>query len=343
MMKTVLMCLGLLAVASAFDYDVLVHNHQIIKTVNTNPKSTWTAGINKRFTNASLADVKALCGVKAQTNPNHEPLPLKQPEAILSQIAQVMPDSFDSRQQWSQCPSISLIRDQADCGSCWAFGAAEAMSDRTCIHTPGNPDVYLSAEDIMSCCSFFCGNGCDGGYPESAWSFWKSTGVVTGGLYGSKTGCLPYELPGCDHHEKGNLKPCPSGIAATPQCTEKCVNGDKTFAESKHFGASAYAVPSSVAEIQKEIMTNGPVEASFTVYGDFPTYRSGVYQHTTGNALGGHAIRILGWGVENGTPYWLVANSWNASWGDKGYFKILRGSNECGIESGVVAGMPKTS
>lgn len=44
----------------------------------------------------------------------------------------------------------------------------------------------------------------------------------------------------------------------------------------------------------------------------------GVYQHISGENLGGHAIRILGWGVENGTPYWLIANSWNADWGDNG-------------------------
>jgi hypothetical protein len=59
------------------------------------------------------------------------------------------------------------------------------------------------------------------------------------------------------------------------------------------------------------------------------------------STLGGHAIRILGWGEENGTPYWLVANSWNYDWGDKGTFKILRGSDHCGIESGVVAGLPQ--
>jgi len=87
-------------------------------------------------------------------------------------------------------------------------------------------------------------------------------------------------------------------------------------------------------------MTHGPVEASFTVYADFPTYKSGVYHHTTGSALGGHAIKIVGWGNESGSDYWLVANSWNADWGTKGFFKIKRGSNECGIEGGIVAGIP---
>ena len=44
----------------------------------------------------------------------------------------------------------------------------------------------------------------------------------------------------------------------------------------------------------------------------------GVYQHVTGGVLGGHAVKMLGWGVEDGTPYWLIANSWNTDWGDNG-------------------------
>lgn len=72
-----------------------------------------------------------------------------------------------------------------------------------------------------------------------------------------------------------------------------------------------------------ELYTNGPATASFTVYEDFLTYKSGVYKHTGGGfPMGGHAIKILGWGVENGTPYWLCANSWNPTWGDHGFFKI---------------------
>ena len=82
-------------------------------------------------------------------------------------------------------------------------------------------------------------------------------------------------------------------------------------------------------------MTNGLVEAAFEVYEDFPTYKSGVYKHTKGQALGGHAVKIIGWGTEDGIGYWLVVNSWNSGWGDNG-FKILRGTDECGIEDGAV-------
>lgn len=88
-------------------------------------------------------------------------------------------------------------------------------------------------------------------------------------------------------------------------------------------------------------MTNGPIEVAFTVYEDFVTYKSGVYTHHSGKKLGGHAVKMVGWGVENGTPYWLLVNSWNETWGDQGTFKIRRGVNECGIESGCVAALPQ--
>lgn len=90
-----------------------------------------------------------------------------------------------------------------------------------------------------------------------------------------------------------------------------------------------------------DLFKNGPMEVSFTVYEDFLTYRSGVYQHKKGRALGGHAVKLIGWGVEDGTPYWLIVNSWNEGWGDQGLFKILRGKNHCGIERGAVSGIPK--
>lgn len=68
-----------------------------------------------------------------------------------------------------------------------------------------------------------------------------------------------------------------------------------------------------------------------------------MYQYTTGDYLGGHAVKIIGWGTENGTPYWLIANSWNRSWGMKGFFKFIRGTNDCNIEFEMVGGYPDTS
>ncbi|VDO34209.1 unnamed protein product [Haemonchus placei] len=94
----------------------------------------------------------------------------------------------------------------------------------------------------------------------------------------------------------------------------------------------------SVKAIQREIMTYGPVVANIIVYEDLIYYKKGIYKHTAGAETGGHAIKIIGWGTENGVPYWLIANSMNYDWGENGYFRMIRGINDCDIEKYVVAG-----
>jgi len=202
------------------------------------------------------------------------------------------------------------------------------MSDRLCIASKAAVTIPLSAEDMLSCCET-CGMGCNGGYPASAWAYFKNTGLVADSEY-------TYAFAPCAHHVNSTVyKPC-GEEQPTPSCDKSKLSGKTYKAKSSYSVGGLFG---AAAKIQAEIMTNGPVEGAFTVYQDFLAYKSGVYQHTSSSALGGHAIRILGWGVENGTPYWLVANSWNESWGDNGTFKILRGKNECGIEGGVVAGL----
>ncbi|KAK6755388.1 hypothetical protein RB195_014013 [Necator americanus] len=282
----------------------------------------------------SMESMKAkLMDVKYLAAPSHE-------EELAIDAA--IPDSFDARVQWPQCSSISNIRDQSDCGSCWAFGAAEAMSDRICIASNGNTQVTISVDDVLSCCGKTCGDGCEGGYPIEAWRYWMKHGICTGGSYESQSGCKPYPIPPCGHHANQTYYgPCPENEYDTPVCTNTCIAGYPTkYSDDKHYGKSAYGVAKTVQGIQKEIMTNGPVEAAYTVYEDFYQYTGGVYVHTAGKQVGGHAVRILGWGVDNQTPYWLVANSWNTDWGENGYFRIVRGLNECGIEHAVVAGLP---
>jgi len=274
--------------------------------------------------------------------PAHKRLPLK---VQTGYDANDIPTSFDARTQWPNCPSIGEIRDQSDCGSCWAFGAVEAATDRICIDTNGQTQAHLSAEDLTSCCTS-CGFGCDGGDPGAAWNWFTQTGVVTGGNYDDFSWCSSYSLPNCDHHEPGKYQPCPADEYPTPACPTACDSNSTykvAYGQDKHIFASAYSVSSDPTAIAQEIMTNGPVEAAFTVYEDFITYKTGVYVYTTGQELGGHAVKILGWGVENGTNYWLVANSWNADWGEQGYFKIARGVDECGIEDNIVAGTWKSS
>jgi len=321
---------------AAVNLEMPAINHDLISTINSDHTATWKAGVNVKFINRTLAYAAHLCGVLADSESVLKSTHTIQASYPADVIAAV-PTDFDSRTEWGKiCPSVAEVRDQANCGSCWAFGAVEAMSDRICIATQGKSAPHLSAQDMNSCCAT-CGMGCNGGYPASAWAYWVSQGLVTGGNY--KQGlCYPYSLPNCDHHVSGKYGPCPATVP-TPRCTRQCEN-NATWTTDKHFGARSYGV-SGVDNIAAEIQKNGPVEAAFSVYEDFLTYKSGVYTHKTGSMLGGHAIKILGWGVENNVPYWLVANSWNEDWGNQGFFKIQKGKNECGIEGQVVAGLPK--
>ncbi len=119
-------------------------------------------------------------------------------------------------------------------------------------------------------------------------------------------------------------------------------------------------------EVRQEIYNNGPIETSFLVYPDFLFYKGGkimilisfvkslnkkflrirrlilgIYHHTVGWwPLGGHAVKVVGWGVENGIKYWQMANSWGDKWGEDGFFRIRRGINECWIETQMHAVTP---
>lgn len=192
--------------------------------------------------------------------------------------------------------------------------------------------MRISAADLLSCCGW-CGYGCGGGYSDVAMNYWYRKGIVTGWLYNTTGYCYPYQFAPCDHHTEGKYGPCDK-TRGTPECVEKCIPGyDKAYKDDRHAAKTVYRVPSQESKIQSELMTYGPIEVMFTVFEDFLTYKSGVYHHTHGKKVGLHAVKMLGWGVENGTKYWLIANSWNEDWGDKGFFKIRRGIDECGIES----------
>ncbi|KAF8566762.1 hypothetical protein P879_08870 [Paragonimus westermani] len=308
----------------------------LIHYVNEESGAYWKAAPSRRFRNVEEAkqylgarrEGQALRNARRMTiSHEHDRDPL--------------PQSFDAREQWPNCTSIGEIRDQSGCGSCWAFGAVEAMSDRICIHSKGKVDVRLSARDLLSCCGT-CGFGCEGGFPGAAWDYWKRSGIVTGGSMEEKTGCQPYPFPTCSHHGKGHRPPCPKELYDTPKCLRECQEKyPKKYTDDKYFACKSYNVRDREEDIMRELMKNGPVEVAFTVYEDFMNYDEGIYHHVAGELMGGHAIKLLGWGVEDGTKYWLLANSWNEDWGEKGFFRILRGVDECGIESEVVAGMPR--
>jgi len=296
---------------------------EFINTINAKAVN-WQAHANEGtiVNGASVDEIKVLLGAL----PGGPKLPIKTFDNSVT-----LPDTFDSAANWPQCATITAIRDQSACGSCWAFGAVEAMSDRICIFQ--NKNVSISSADMSFCCDS-CGFGCGGGFPSAAWQFYQDSGVV-------EEGCWVYPFPSCDHHVPGSPHPCPGQEYPNPPCPRKCDPNwtGAPWTSDLHKAKNVYSL-SGENNIMNEIFQHGPVETAFTVYADFVTYKSGVYRHTSGAALGGHAVKIVGWGTLNGDKYWKIANSWNPNWGDMGYFLILRGVNECGIEDEVDAGVP---
>jgi len=313
---------------------------ELAEKINSKSNIKWTAGTNFLKPHEKASDYQHLMGTRLGAHPTEEELPLK-PRNLYGSYD--LPRDFDPAQKWPECEhSLTMIRDQGSCGSCWAFGASEAMSDRVCIASGGQFHGDISSEDILACCGWRCGNGCNGGWPLMAWKYFKSHGVVTGGLYGDKkSGCLPYEIEPCEHHTTGDRPPCTGEEGHTPKCPKKCIpESGLDWKSDKHYAVSAYRVPSDEESIMRELYEHGPVEAAITVYEDFMAYKGGVYHHVEGKALGGHAIRLVGWGEEDdGTKYWVLANSWNTDWGENGYFRMLRGNNECGVEGENVGGI----
>mmetsp|Transcript_186 Transcript_186/g.715 ORF Transcript_186/g.715 Transcript_186/m.715 type:complete len:365 (-) Transcript_186:381-1475(-) len=259
-----------------------------------------------------------------------------------------IPEEFDVATEWPQCAVlINDIRDQSNCGCCWAFGGAEAASDRLCIATNASIVIPLSAQDV---CFNSNKNGCGGGQITTPFTYLKETGVVSGGQYNNSGPfgagmCSDFSLPHCHHHGPQGDDPYPAeGDPGCPSqrsppgptaCDDDAETPHDDFVADKYFMDKVPQVASGEEAIQRMIMEGGSVETAFTTYSDFENYVSGIYQHVTGAAVGGHAVKFVGWGVEDGTKYWKVANSWNPYWGENGYFRIVRGVNECGIEDEV--------
>ena len=277
-----------------------------------------------------------------------------------------VPGSFDAGQNWPHCAKIiGDIRDQGNCGCCWAFVGAEVSSDRLCIATNGSLVLPISAQDVCFCSNE--GLGCFGGDLDGPYFHVRDKGAVTGGQHNASGPfgggfCSAFSLPHCHHHgprrddpypdeySKGCPEPkgffgpaCPTACDKDASAEHQDFQNDKVYFDGRvEWSGGAESQRPSEQEVQEQIMRmvikGGPVSVGFTVYEDFENYVSGIYHHVHGNEVGGHAVKLVGWGVENGTKYWRLANSWNRFWGEGGYFRVKRGRREsCGIEDVAVA------
>jgi len=330
--------LSLIAVVTAsyqFDSNAPLESDEMIDKVNS-AQTLWKAGRNFP-PGYTMRYAKYLLGRKKASD-SYPRLPELEDD---DDEDMELPESFDAREKWSYCKSLQQVRDQGTCGSCWAVSAAATLTDRFCIATEGKFNGHLSGQDLTTCS---IKDGCGGGDEEQAWSYIRDVGICTGGDYQSHEGCQPYTVPSCEHDVKGPRRDCSSYPYPypTPKCQKRCYNPDynRTKDHDLFKVKNFFPISKDVRKMQKEIYKHGPLQAGFDVYQDFLHYKSGVYYRTTDKRVDGHDVKVIGWGTENGTDYWLVANSWNSDWGDKGFFKIRRGTNECGFEDGMYAGFP---
>lgn len=169
---------------------------------------------------------------------------------ILEATGMDVPESFDSAENWPDCAdNINKVRDQANCGSCWAFGTTDALNNRRCIAGESDASELLSEADTCACCGFLScfSMGCNGGQVGTPWNWFKNTGVVTGGDFGASGFCYDYTMPQCAHHiDPTPERPdCSEIKQVDPVCGSTCPDDSSiTYSSDKKKAASSYGLGS---------------------------------------------------------------------------------------------------
>jgi C1A family cysteine protease len=184
---------------------------------------------------------------------------------------------------------VSAVKDQGNCGSCWAFASTAALESQVALGTSGTqPDL---AEQILVSCS---GAGsCNGGSPNKAADFIEKTGLPN-------ESCFPY-------------------TAANTSCGSACINWQNSSDRITTWHWVNTTSP-TVDAIKNALYTYGPLVTTMRVYADFFYYKSGVYSYTNGSYQGGHAVLLVGYDDNN--QCFIVKNSWGTKWGELGFFRI---------------------
>jgi len=246
------------------------------------------------------------------------------------------PSSFD----WRDHGVLTPVKDQSSCGSCWAESAVENIESVTFIKANSSGSATaptpLSVEQVIECDAN--DYACYGGYPSGAFKYV----VSNGGLASEAT--YPFDVNGhtiCLANQTFN-ETCGDGMCDDPPLTSWC---DVTCSDKKHPAVASIsgwkALPTDEAQIAAYVAANAPVSVAIDASGPLGAllpwlqfYKKGIAnpKHCSKTSLD-HAVLIVGFGEENGTPYWIVRNSWGSKWGENGYFRMVRGTGLCGINT----------
>ncbi|GMI86763.1 senescence-associated gene 12 [Hibiscus trionum] len=211
--------------------------------------------------------------------------------------------ALPSTVDWTKKGAVTPIKDQGQCGCCWAFSAVAAMEGVTKLTT--GTLISLSKQELVDCDTKGEDQGCQGGLMDDVFQFiQKNKGLTTESNY-------PYTgVDGtCNANQEANH-------AAT-------INGFQD-------------VPANSEDALQKAVANQPVSVAIDASGfEFQFYSGGVFTGSCGTQLD-HGVTVVGYGEDDdGTKYWLVKNSWGTSWGEQGYIRMQRDvdANEglCGI------------
>jgi len=212
------------------------------------------------------------------------------------------------------------------CGSCWAQATASSLSDRIKIARKAAwPDINISPQVLISC--EVEDDGCHGGEPIRA-NAWMHFNEIT-----DET-CSIYRARGHDNGHK-----C-SAIAVCQHCWPHtpCYVPD----EYPIYQVDEFAWFTGATKMMQEIYQRGPISCGIGVTDEMEDYTGGIFDDKTGDTEIVHEVSVVGFGEdENGTPYWIIRNSWGIEWGEYGFIRLVRGKNNLGIESDCTWATPK--